>query len=134
MGLDNGWIVKSSKRELTREDLPATIHYPFETDYQDGIEIAYGRKWWGLRTDLINHVQWDEAEEYRYRIDNPIHIFEVIEIIASWMGPRWDEEGHSIWTYEEARHSLLDWIVNLTSMYTYMQNNPDVYLIFYDSY
>ena len=136
MGLDNGWLVKSTKRKLTRADLPSTIRYPFENDYYDDneIEIAYGRKYWGLRTDLLNNINWDEATEYRYRIDNPEHILDVIEIIASWMGPRWDEEGNSIWTYEEARYNLINWIVNLSSIYAYMQNNPDVYLEFYDSY
>ena len=59
----------------------------------------------------------------------------MIEIIASWMDEeRWENEGDSIWTYEEAKHNLVNWIINLAIAYGFMLENPDVYLVYYDSY
>ena len=49
MGLDSGLLVKSDKRVLTRDMLPAGIMYPFENDYNNDIEIAYFRKCWNIR-------------------------------------------------------------------------------------
>ena len=136
MGLDNGVLVKSTKRQLTRADLPVGIFYPFEQDYSDGIEIVYWRKCWGLRTDIMNTLGWRTSlDPYRYEISKPAQVLEFIEVVASWLDEeRWEEDGDSIWTYEEIRRNLIHSLVNLGMMYTYMIDNPDVYLEFYDSF
>ena len=46
----------------------------------------------------------------------------------------WEEEGESIWEYEEVKERLQNDIVNLVLMIPFMKENPDVYLEFYDSY
>lgn len=136
MGLDNGVLVKSTKRQLTRADLPVGIFYPFEQDYGDGIEIVYWRKCWGLRTDIMNTLGWRTSlDPYRYEISKPAQVLEFIEVVASWLDEeRWEEDGNSIWTYEEIRRNLIHSLVNLGMMYAYMIDNPDVYLEFYDSF
>lgn len=137
MGLDNGWYVKSSKRKLTRADLPIGIRYPFSKDYdEESIEIAYARKWWGLRTDLINHIVWDEIkDDYLYVIEDPNKLFDIINVITSWMDKeKWESEGNSIWEYEDVKYTLLNWIINFAFLQEYMRQNPDIYLEFYDSY
>ena len=59
----------------------------------------------------------------------------MIEIIVSWFDEdRWENEGGSIWTYDEARYNLRNWIINLSIIYGYMLENPDIYLVYYDSY
>ena len=138
MGLDNGWLVKSTKRKLTRADLPEGIRYPFSSDYNYDPEICYSRKWWGLRSELLAVIDWvydEEFPDYYYIIEKPSEIFHVIEVVASWLDKeRWETEGNSIWDYEEARSNLIDWIINLSIISGYMEENPDVYLVFYDSY
>ena len=138
MGLDNGWLVKSTKRKLTRADLPEGIRYPFSSDYGEAPEICYGRKWWGLRSELLATIDWiydEEFPDYYYGIEKPSEIFHVIEVVASWLDKeRWENEGNSIWDYEEARSNLIDWIINLSIISSYMEENPDIYLVFYDSY
>ena len=136
MGLDNGILVKSNKRKLTREMLPEGIKYPFENDY-DGIEILYWRKNWGIRTEVMDTFNWRLApeDEYRFDIDTPADVMTFIEIIASWLNEdRWETEGRSIWTYEEARPVLIQNIINLAMIHAFMTENPDIYLEFYDSY
>lgn len=137
MGLDNGVLVKSTKRQLTRADLPAGLLYPFEKDYGEGIEIAYWRKCWGFRNDIMNSFGWRFAAEdtCNFEISKPSDVLDFIEIIASWLDEeRWENYGDSIWTYEEIHRNLLHSLVNLGMMYAYMLTNPDVYLEFYDSY
>ena len=70
-----------------------------------------------------------------FDIDTPKQVEQIIEIIASFLDEdRWEYEGNSIWSYEEMKPVLIQNIVNLAAMMQYMEQNPDVYLIFYDSY
>ena len=58
-----------------------------------------------------------------------------IELIAGWLNEeRWEDEGSSIWSYKDIREVLIQNIINLSIIYTFMLDNPDIYLIFYDSY
>ena len=141
MGLDNGFYVKSSRSFLTRDDLPNGIKFPFKQDYGGGIEIVYWRKNWGLRTEVISILVPEEvnyeADEipYYYYAYKPSQVIEVIEVIASFLDEdKWEEEGRSIWTYEEVRPHLVQDIINLALISVFMEENPDVYLEFYDSY
>lgn len=134
MGLDNGFYVRSRKRTLTREDLPSIIKYPWSTKYDDvfGIEIVYWRKYWGLRTEVCWSFPYDD---YRIIFNTPKEVKDLIKIIRSWMDPeRWESEGDSIWSYEEAFPNLTQSVVNLTAICEFMEDNPDIYLEFYDSY
>ena len=138
MGLDNGFYVKSNKRELTREDLPSGIIYPFDKDYGEGIEIIYHRKDWGWRNDIMRTFGWwnDSFTQSRFELNSPANILTLIEFTARWLDKeRWEDEGSSICDYEEsARWHLIQDISNLAIIYGWMLNNPDVYLEFYDSY
>jgi len=134
MGLDNGLYVTSDKRMITREMLPEGIVFPFDNDYGDRVEIAYWRKCWGLRDAILRRFG-DLPNEYITDIDTPEKVMELIEEIASWLDEeKWEDEGRSIWSYDEIRRSLVQNIVNLSIIYTVMLGNPDVYLQFYDSY
>ena len=136
MGLDNGIYIQSKKREITRNILPAGIIYPFDTDYHNEIEILYWRKNWGMRNEVMNTFGWrDSDEQYEFEIDTPEQVMTFIELVAGWLNEeRWEEEGSSIWSYKEIRQVLIQNIINLSIIYTFMLDNPDIYLIFYDSY
>ena len=135
MGLDNGFYVKSNKRKITREMLPSIIKYPFEKDYGDNVEIVYWRKNWGLRYGVLDILDKRFEDEYRYEIDKPETVEEIIELIAIFLDPeKWENDGQSIWSADKARPGLLRDIVNLAAIQVFMEENPDVYLEFYDSY
>ena len=136
IGLDNGIYVKSNRRNLTREDMPQGIVFPFDEDY-NGIEILYWRKNWGLRHAVMNHFGWRVSPigQCSFNIETPSQVLEFIEIIASFLDEeRWENEGDSIWSYEEERPVLIQDIINLALIHAFMRENPDVYLEFYDSY
>ena len=73
MGLDNGIIVRSSKRPVTRDILPKGLVYPFEKEYIAGeVEIVYWRKNWNLRNavldaDIIKPINLNEYEFGTYQ-------------------------------------------------------------------
>jgi len=137
IGLDNGFYVKSNKRKITRDILPVSIIYPFEQDYGDNVEIIYHRKDWGWRTDILNTFGWRgmSEEQYKFEMDRPGQVLAMIELTASWLDrERWENEGSSIWEYDEAKKTLIRDISNLAIIYGFMLENPDIYLEFYDSY
>lgn len=132
MGLDNGVEAKSNLRELTRDMLPSEIVYPFS--FND-TEIIYWRKNWGLRNKVVNTFPLEEGSNWQYIIDTPNQVFELIKIIISFMNKEtWEEEGDSIWEYDEILPILQQNVMNLAIIAAFMKNNPDVYLEFYDSY
>ena len=138
VGLDNGFYIKSNKRKITREMLPAGIIYPFDKDYEDNVEIIYHRKDWGWRNDIMQTFGWwnTSVDQYKFELENPGNVLTLIELTAGWLDKgRWENEGSSIWDYEEsARKHLITDISNLAIIYSFMIENPDVYLEFYDSY
>lgn len=137
MGLDNGVYVKSNKRKITREILPAGIKYPFDKDYEDSPEIIYHRKDWGWRTDIMNSFGWRtfSPDQWEFEIETPEQVLDLIELTAKWLDKdRWEEEGDSIWEFDEEKHFLVRDIANLAIIYGFMKENPDIYLEFYDSY
>jgi hypothetical protein len=130
-------FVKSNKRTITRDILPAGIIYPSEKDYLDGPEIVYHRKDWGWRNDILETFGWRFApeEEWKFEIDTPKQVITLIELTAGWLDKeRWETEGNSIWEYEDAHDNLIHDICNFAIIYSWMKENPDAYLEFYDSY
>ena len=134
MGLDNGFKVKSNKRQITREMLPEGIVYPFDFE---PTEVVYWRKNWGLRNAVMNHFGWRRAniDQWQFNIESAKGVMELILIIASFLDPvKWDDEGDSIWDFDEIKNVLVQNIVNLALVKSFMEANPDAYLEFYDSY
>lgn len=140
MGLDNGVIVRSSKRPVTRDILPSELVYPFDREYIAGeVEIVYWRKNWNLRNTILNSntIFPTKEDAYEFSIDTPAQVFELIKIIVSFMNKEtWEdnEYGSTIWDYDEILPILQQNVMNLAIIASFMINNPDIYLIFYDSY
>ena len=84
---------------------------------------------------MVLNILEKEEEKYIYEIDTTSQIIDIMRGIIEFMNEEtWEEEGNSIWTYQEIREHLAYDLVNLSLMIGYMKNNPDVYLEFYDSY
>lgn len=139
MGLDNGFCVKSNRRQLCKNDLPSGIIYPFREEIEDNnkydeFEIIYWRKNWGLRDAIINYFD-DKNACGVYEIDTPEQIDSIIQIILSFLDKDiWDEEGRSIWDFKDMKFTLHSDIVNLLLMKEWIKTHKDIYIEFYDSY
>ena len=129
IGLDNGVIVRGVKRK----DLPRFIKYPFEKDYNDGVEVCYWRKCWGLRNWFLRTAFPNRsADEWEFKCG-------VTEITYLWRivihyleNPEdWD---NSIWDFDEIKSALKEQKRNLFWLRIWMKLHPDAEVIFYDSY
>lgn len=138
MGLDNGIIVMSNRRKVTVDMLPNEIMHVFDEDLgMDGVEIIYWRKNWGLRDAIVHYLINNNVstDPFDYIIETPSQVFEIIKIIVSFMDEaKWEKDGKSIWEYSEVKIGLQRDVINLAIIASFMHNNPDIYLIFYDSY
>ena len=130
MGLDNGFYAKGIKK------LPRKIHDGWQgIETADGdIELAYWRKCWGIRTEIL----WTLGEKFpgggTYLVSRE-KLKEVIEVLKKFTEKEyWENNADSIWEYDEFKDNQKQNIKQLRWIYTYMKWHPDVQLFFYDSY
>ena len=130
MGLDNGIYIKGYKKKpfYVKDDL-------YEQSNQ--IDLAYWRKYWGLRNDIINIIY----ENY-YGNDSEVLLSEnqikkirnlIMEITFS--KKRYLESCGGYWDYNI--YSVLRGIrqmINLTWAARQVRKNPEVEVFWYDSY
>ena len=128
MGLDNGFICKNIKRN----EIPSYVRLPWDCRDED-IEIAYFRKCWGIRGEIIRllHVKDDE---YKIPVEKE-DIIPIVKILMKYLDREYyDENADSIWEYDEYKENIQHSIINLMWLRVYMETHPDVTCYFYDSY
>ena len=130
MGLDNGIYIKGYKKKpfYVKDDL---------YDQSNQIDLAYWRKYWGLRNDIINIIY-----ENNYGNDSEVLLTEnqikkrrnlIMEITFS--KKRYLESCGGYWDYNI--YSVLRGIrqmINLTWAARQVRKNPEVEVFWYDSY
>ena len=128
MGLDNGFICKNIKRD----EILSYVRLPWDCRDED-IEIAYFRKCWGIRGEIIRllHVK-DDA--YKIPVEKE-DIIPIVKILMKYLDREYyDENADSIWEYDEYKENIQHSIINLMWLRVYMETHPDVTCYFYDSY
>lgn len=130
MGLDNGIYIKGYKKK------PFYVKDDFY-DQSNQIDLAYWRKYWGLRNDIINIIY----ENY-YGNDSEVLLSEnqikkirnlIMEITFS--KKKYLESCGGYWDYNI--YSVLQGIrqmINLTWAARQVRKNPEVEVFWYDSY
>ena len=132
MGLDNGFRLKNVKRHW----IPEFVELPFsakETWDEQDVELVYWRKCWGLRAAVLRvlHAKPDAYESEVEAEDIPA----IIRAITPFMSKEyWEDEGESIWTFEEKFPHLVQDLVNLKWLEGYLKEHPESKCYFYDSY
>ena len=128
MNPDSGIAVRSDSRDITRKILPSAIIYPFqERPPIEGEEIIYWRKNYGLCEAIDSYLADNRI------IKTPEQIYQIIKIIVNFMNKKvWEKQGNSMWSYKEVLPYLRQNINNLVVMINFMEQNPDVYLEFYN--
>lgn len=128
MGLDNGFICKNIKCD----EIPSYVRLPWDCR-DEYIEIAYFRKCWGIRGEIIRllHVKDDEHKIPVEKED----IIPIVKILMKYLDREYyDENADSIWEYDEYKENIQHSIINLMWLRVYMETHPDVTCYFYDSY
>lgn len=137
MGLDNGIYIKKFKRDELKK-VPKHVNiisqYNSEKDPDSvDLELCYWRKCWGIRQAIAEIIHTDEnnlADGVIAQEDIPEIIHSLIEFLDE---EYWNLYADSIWEYKEMKGALIAQIINLTWLYSYMENH-DIEVEFYDSY
>lgn len=130
MGLDNGIYIKGYKKKpfYVKDDL-------YEQSNQ--IDLAYWRKYWGLRNDIINIIyeNYYGNDSEVLLSENQIKKIRILIMEITFSKKRYLESCSGYWDYNI--YSVLRGIrqmINLTWAARQVRKNPEVEVFWYDSY
>lgn len=127
MGLDNGIRIISTKKDIIPERLRDSV---------DPFEIAYWRKCYGIRSEILHFLSIgrDVLGETSFTLDRE-DIGNIIELMKLYLNRRyWNDYADSIWDFNTFRPMQEKNIKRLKWLYRYMDKHPDIEVYFYDSY
>ena len=107
--------------------------YLFEKDYQDGVEVCYWRKHWGLRNWFLREAFPNSSNEQYYFDLDVEKITILMKIIIHYLRhPNdWD---NNYWEFSEVKHVLRHQLWNLFLLRRWMKRHSEAKVVFYDSY
>ena len=130
MGLDNGIYIKGYRKKpfYVKDDL---------YDQSNQIDLAYWRKYWGLRNDIINIIyeNYYGNDSEVLLSENQIKKIRTLIMEITFSKKRYLESCSGYWDYNI--YSVLRGIrqmINLTWAARQVRKNPEVEVIWYDSY
>lgn len=129
MGLDNGIVVRNGKNKNKRiKDIWEGI------DSGNDIEVAYWRKCWGIRDQILTVLGENLEGEGEY-ILSAFDLKYIIKLLKEFTNRSyWNQYADSIWEFDEFKHNQKSIIRNLKKVYRWMKQDPDLEVYFYDSY
>lgn len=131
MGLDNGVHVKRTPISESISEMKQ-----FEEDwikkYNLNYEVCYWRKCWNIRSRIFDVLTGSFDEEYRITLTIE-DVDRIAEVLQSFNSDNWEDDGWSIWTFDDMEEILEQQISNLGTLKQLMlEYELEVY--FYDSY
>lgn len=131
MGLDNGIEIKRNEKSMSIYNKLKRFESEYDKKNEFDFEVAYYRKCWNIR-NIIASCIGGLNDNLGAPIER-VHIPKIITALKSLNEKNWEDEGSSIWTYEEQKPFIKQHIKNLEYLYELMgEYDLDVY--FYDSY
>lgn len=130
MGLDNGICIKNRRRESLSL---WPFKYPFESDFDEDVEICYWRKYWTLRNSILLDIGVLESEGGDY----PLSIRQVkriSRIISGYLKDPESWEERFSWAFDESKLILREDLWNLWWLRWWMLFHPKEIVYFYDSF
>ena len=131
MGLDNGIVLSRVSRDL----IPAKVHLFFDEPEHDRYELAYWRKCWGVRGEImeaINYVDNSLGGSMELSIRD---IENLIFVMKKFLKKDyWDENANSIWTFQQYRRHQKHIVKNLKWLVGFKRKHPEARVEFYDSF
>ena len=127
MGLDNGIVIRAKKNTLSKicKDLHIT------NDHQN-LEIAYWRKCWNLRNDILDAIypDWHNNELYEYPITKE-NFNSLLDVLITYLKPDPWEDLDRYENYIDSQQHYCQIVNRLDELF---YKYPDIKVYFYDSY
>lgn len=134
MGLDNGIIVRLNN-SVDRSQIPSFVRCFFD-EFRTGneFEVCYWRKCWNMRNDILNVIKTTGNNEYQFNLDAD-DISDIKNVVARYFDiDYFDSHDDTIWDYKELLSQNIRCYINLCWLESFMQENPNIEVYFYDSY
>lgn len=135
MGLDNGICVK---RNAETSEIPELRRFAesYDKEGKYDFEIAYWRKCWNIRNDILWILKHEHGEEYTYSITKE-SLNQVIKLLESYNSENFEDSGTYIWDWDAPgwpySAQIAADIENLRQLRELM-DKYDLKVYFYDSY
>ena len=129
MGLDNGIHVKKHYNTSVNKLMS---HIFTHVKYMNEFEVAYFRKCYNIRYLIFDAIGGSINDEYEYPVKRE-EIKMIIKSLKSLNEDNWEDEGYSIWTFEEMKEHLRADIRRLRKLY-FLMFFLELEVYFYDSY
>ena len=136
MGLDNGICVRRNEYTNNIKELKR-FEDDCDKEHKYNFEICYWRKCWNVRSKIIFALMCeynDNRESGLLTIDD---IQNIIDVLKSFNSKNWQEDGESIWDWDDEDYpysrKIKQDIKNLKYLIKLMKKY-DLEVYFYDSY
>lgn len=139
MGLDNMFFIREKATGKEVDVAEAVQGFQYFMGGVETVNIMYMRKYWGVRNEIMEFLRADDMNDYEIPID-AVQLKGIIEILYKFTDKEYfyNNEGSTIWSWEEALKTLFAGICNLKIILNDMENgefNTEKYeLCFLDSY
>ena len=132
MGLDNGVCVKRTPETNKIEELKV-FNMSYDKELRCDFEIAYWRKCWGLRNDILTLIGKRWSDGWRFALSKD-EIDDIIKLLQSYTADTWED---SIWEWDDEEFPYSEYIQeNIESLKLLWQlmDKYELEVYFYDSY
>ena len=135
MGLDNGLCIKRNEYTNNISELKR-FEDAWDKDRQFDFEVCYFRKCYNVRHMIIESIKvaYDNDISEMLTVE---HIEKIIKGLQSFNADNWQENGGSIWDWDDEEYHYSDKIQRDIENLQYLKELMDKYKLevyFYDSY
>ena len=131
MGLDNSIEIKRTPYTDSISEL-RQFNLDWDNKHEYDFSVCYWRKCWNIRNGILDILGDRFSDQWRLHL-NTENIDKIIAFLKSLNKHNWNDDGGSIWTWEEYKNHIKDDIKKL-KMLRKLMKQYDLKVVFIDSY
>ena len=131
MGLDNSIEIKRTPYTDSISEL-RQFNLDWDNKHEYDFSVCYWRKCWNIRNGILDILGDRFSDQWRFHL-NTENIDKIIAFLKSLNKHNWNDNGGSIWTWEEYKNHIKDDIKKL-KMLRKLMKKYDLKVVFIDSY
>ena len=131
MGLDNSIEIKRTPYTDSISEL-RQFNLDWDNKHEYDFSVCYWRKCWNIRNGILDILGGRFSDQWRFHL-NTENIDKIIAFLKSLNKHNWNDDGRSIWTWEEYKNHIKDDIKKL-KMLRKLMKKYDLKVVFIDSY
>lgn len=132
MGLDNGIQIKRTSETNKITELKV-FNQNYDKELKCDFEVAYWRKCWGLRNDILWLIGKRWSDEWKFNL-NKDDVNLIIKLLESYNADNWED---SIWEWDDEEFPYSEKIkqdIKNLKLLLRLMDEYELEVYFYDSY